>query len=158
MDITWASIDLDWLARMNAHLWQLVIAAILGGLVGIERQIHGQWVGIRTHMAVSIGSALFVMASVGIAGDHLRDATRVIQGIAAGVGFLGAGAILKLSDRLEIKGLTTASTIWLAAALGTTTGLGLYELATAGAVASLLVLALLRPLEKAVDRKVNVKQ
>jgi putative Mg2+ transporter-C (MgtC) family protein len=76
------------------------------------------------------------------------ETARVIQGIAAGVGFLGAGTILKLSDRLEIKGLTTASSIWLTAALGTVVGLGRYSVAVAATVVGLLILSVLRPLDK----------
>ena len=105
-------------------LLRLVIAVFLGGLVGIERQLNGHWAGLRTLMAVSMGAAIFTLVGT-LAAQHaadlqaddgsirnLVDATRVVQGIAAGVGFLGAGAILKLSDQLEIKGLTTASAIW----------------------------------------------
>ena len=81
-------------------LIRLSAAVIIGGVLGFERHLHGRWAGLRTHMTVALASA-------------------VMQGIAAGIGFLGAGTILKLSDRLEIKGLTTASSIWLTAALGT---------------------------------------
>ena len=80
--------------------------------------------------------------------DEIADVTRVVQGIAAGIGFLGAGTILKLSDQLEVKGLTTASSIWLSAALGTAAGLGFYELAVAAMIVTMLILALLRPIEK----------
>ena len=126
----------------------LAIAVFLGGLIGVERQVHGRWAGLRTHMMVSMGAAVFVMAGQLAAQDSQHDVTRIVQGIAAGVGFLGAGTILKLSDRLEVKGLTTATSIWLSAALGTVAGLRHYELAAASTVVSLLVLALLRPVEK----------
>jgi putative Mg2+ transporter-C (MgtC) family protein len=136
---------------------RLIVAVLLGGLVGVERQLNGHWVGLRTLMAVSMGAAIFTLVGKLAAEQALQgganaantvDVTRVIQGIAAGVGFLGAGAILKLSDQLEIKGLTTASAIWLSAALGTAAGLALWELALAATVVSLVVLALLRPVEK----------
>jgi len=127
---------------------RLAIAVFLGGLIGVERQMHGRWAGLRTHMMVSMGAAVFVMAGQLAAGDSQNDVTRIVQGIAAGVGFLGAGTILKLSDRLEVKGLTTATSIWLSAALGTVAGLRHYQLAAASTVVSLLVLALLRPVEK----------
>ncbi len=136
---------------------RLAVAVLLGGLVGVERQLHGHWVGLRTLMAVSMGAAIFTLVGkmaaeqaleLGANARNIVDATRVVQGIAAGVGFLGAGAILKLSDQLEIKGLTTASAIWLSAALGTAAGLALWELALAATIVSLVVLALLRPLEK----------
>lgn len=125
---------------------RLLVAAALGGLIGVERQMSGHWAGLRTHMMVALGSAIFV-----IAGQHVGpggDSTRVIQGIAAGIGFLGAGTILKLSDRMEVVGLTTASSIWLAAAISTSAGLGLYTLGIAASVLSLLVLAALLPLER----------
>ena len=102
----------------------LGVALGLGGLLGIERQLHGRWAGLRTHMTVSTGAAIFILAGLGVAPmAEMPDATRIIQGIAAGVGFLGAGTILKLSDQLEVKGLTTASSIWLSAAVGTAAGL-----------------------------------
>jgi len=132
---------------------RLSLAVLLGGVLGLERQIHGRWAGLRTHMAVSIGAAMFVVAGISVIPSEAPDLTRVIQGIATGVGFLGAGTILKLSDQLEVKGLTTASSIWLAAAVGTACGAALYSLAVAGTVVTLVVLAVLRPLEKWMTRR-----
>src|SRR2546422_8120740 len=125
---------------------RLIVAASLGGLIGVERQMSGHWAGLRTHMMVALGAALFVNAGQRLA--PAGDATRVIQGIAAGIGFLGAGTILKLSDRLEVIGLTTASSIWLAAAIGTSAGLAMYTIAVSAMVLSLVVLAILLPLER----------
>jgi putative Mg2+ transporter-C (MgtC) family protein len=139
---------LDFFNDFLAQLFPLFFAGLLGGLVGFERQVHGQWTGLRTHMAVAMGSAVFAIAGTAAAGDNLSEQTRVIQGIAAGIGFLGAGAILKLSNEKEIKGLTTASSIWLAAAVGTTAGLHMYPLSLATTLVSLAILALLRPFEK----------
>jgi putative Mg2+ transporter-C (MgtC) family protein len=102
-------------------------------------------------MMVSIGSAIFVIAGMALAGE--QGVTRVIQGVAAGIGFLGAGTILKLDQKQEIKGLTTASSIWLAAALGTAAGLAQYALAVAAAVISLFVLGVLGPIEKYFERR-----
>ena len=138
-------------------LQRLLVAVALGGLVGIERQIHGRWTGLRTHMAVAMGAAVFAVAALAIAPPPSGQATRVIQGIAAGIGFLGAGTILKLGDQLEVKGLTTASSIWLAAALGTAAGLKLYALAVAATIVTLIVLAVLRPLEKWFDKRAGKK-
>ena len=129
-------------------LFRLAVAVAAGGTVGIERELHGRWAGLRTHMLVSMGAAIFTIGGLGIAGGGSADVSRVIQGVAAGIGFLGAGTILKLSNQVEVKGLTTAASIWLAAALGTSVGLKMYELAIAGAVVSLVVLAALRPLDK----------
>jgi putative Mg2+ transporter-C (MgtC) family protein len=133
---------LDDVARIGA-------AALLGGAIGLERELNGHFAGLRTHMMVAIGCAVFVVAGVAIAGDQHEEAvTRVIQGLAAGIGFLGAGTILKIDEQQKIKGLTTASSIWLAAALGTVAGLAEYALAAAAAVVALFVLAVLRPVEK----------
>ena len=143
------------------HEWldiflRLGVAVVLAGAVGIERQFHGRWADLRTYMSVSMAACIFVIVgqqaiietNENPPPNWIPDVTRVIQGIATGVGFLGAGTILKLSDQLEIKGLTTASSIWLAAALGTASGLALYPLAVAGTIVTLLVLAAFRPLEK----------
>ena len=136
-------------------LIRLGVSILIGGLIGLERQLHGRWAGMRTHMMVSMGAAMFTIAGLEVAKGDLPDTTRVIQGIAAGIGFLGAGTILKLSNQLEVKGLTTASAIWLTAANGTATGLGHgatglghWWLAGGGTVGSLLILALLRPIDK----------
>jgi putative Mg2+ transporter-C (MgtC) family protein len=126
---------------------QLAAALILGGLLGAEREAKGQWAGLRTHMMVALGAALFTIVGVKAVGDN-REISRVIQGIAAGIGFLGAGTILKLAGNREVKGLTTAASIWLAAALGTAIGLKFYVVALSATMCSLIVLALLRPLEK----------
>jgi putative Mg2+ transporter-C (MgtC) family protein len=127
-------------------------SAVLGGSLGFERELRGRWAGLRTHMLVAIGAAMFVLAGVhGSPGSPL-DITRVIQGITAGIGFIGAGTILKLTDRLEVKGLTTASSIWLAAAIGTAAGIKQYVLAVTGAVVAVVVLAVLGQLEKRLER------
>jgi putative Mg2+ transporter-C (MgtC) family protein len=133
-------------------LLRLAVAVAVGGAVGIEREFHGRWAGLRTHILVSMGAAIFTIAGLGIGSGSSAEVSRVVQGVAAGIGFLGAGTILKLSSEVEVKGLTTAASIWLAAALGTSAGLKMVELAVAGAVVSLLVLALLRPLDKWFDR------
>lgn len=117
-------------------------AAILGGAVGYERARTGKDAGLRTHMLVSLGSAVFVMAVVEN-GGRPEDVSRVIQGIASGIGFLGAGAILKLSDKREIRGLTTAAGIWMTAATGLAAGLGRYGLALIAALLALTILAVL---------------
>lgn len=133
---------------------RLLLAAVLGGLLGLERQIHGRWAGLRTHMTVAMGSATFTVLALAVAGTNtMVDATRVIQGIATGIGFLGAGTILKLSDQLEIKGLTTASAIWLTAAVGTAAGLAEFSVAIVATLLSLIILAVLRPLEKRFEER-----
>lgn len=102
---------------------RLMLAALLGGLLGLERERQGKAAGVRTHMLVCLGAALFVL--VPDVGGALDDAmSRVVQGVIAGVGFLGAGTILKGDASNQVKGLTTAAGIWLTAAIGVTIGLG----------------------------------
>jgi len=116
---------MNW-AEFGDAILRLGVATGLGGLLGIERHLHGRWAGLRTHMLVAMAAAMFAIAGHVISAGDQAQVTRVIQGIAAGIGFLGAGTILKLSDQLEVKGLTTATSVWLAAALGTAAGLALY--------------------------------
>jgi putative Mg2+ transporter-C (MgtC) family protein len=96
---------------------------LLGALIGVERQSFGKPAGLRTHMLVALGAALFVIAprEAGLRGSEIAS---VVQGVAAGIGFIGAGTILKLADREQIKGLTTAASIWMTAAIGIAAGLG----------------------------------
>ena len=112
--------DLEAAVRIGVRL---LIAALLGGLLGFERERSGHSAGIRTHMLVSMGAALFVMIPQQ-SGVAPTDISRVVQGIVAGVGFLGAGTILKDGDSDRVRGLTTAAGIWLTAAIGMAAGLG----------------------------------
>lgn len=102
---------------------RLLMAALLGGILGFEREQRGKAAGIRTHMLVAIGAALFVLIPQQ-AGITDAEISRVVQGVIAGIGFLGAGAIIKGSDERHLKGLTTAAGIWLTAAIGVAAGLG----------------------------------
>ena len=136
------------MADLMSMLGRLGMAVLVGGLVGMERRVHGRWADLRTYVFVSMAAAIFVIVGEYAVPGERADISRIIQGIATGVGFLGAGTILKLSEQVEIKGITTASSIWLAAALGTASGLRLYLVALVGAVVSLLVLIVLRPVEK----------
>ena len=102
---------------------RLGMAGLLGGLLGWEREHAGKAAGVRTHMLVAMGAALFVLVSQQ-AGISPADNSRVLQGIIAGVGFLGAGTILKGDAESQVKGLTTAAGIWLTAAIGVAAGLG----------------------------------
>jgi len=115
-----ASPELAQLTRITARLG---MAALLGGVLGFERASVGKAAGLRTHMLVALGSALFTVAPVE-AGMALDGLSRVIQGIAAGIGFIGAGTILKRTEEDEIKGLTTAASLWLTAAVGMAVGAG----------------------------------
>lgn len=139
--------------EFTTHLIRLLIAVLLGGMLGLERQLRGQWAGVRTHMMVALGAAIFTIAAIATTPNDTNEVTRVIQGIAAGIGFLGAGTILKLGTEFEVKGLTTASSIWLAAALGTVAGMGEYALAAAAGLMSLFILGVLRPVTKTIGKR-----
>jgi putative Mg2+ transporter-C (MgtC) family protein len=130
---------------------RLGLAAAFGALLGYQRERVHSTAGLRTHILVCLGSAFFVLASVE-AGQTSADVSRIIQGIVTGVGFLGAGTILKVSDRLEVHGLTTAASIWLTAAIGAGAGLGHIWLPTLGAAMGWLVLGPIGKLEKASEK------
>jgi len=125
---------------------RLLTATILGAIVGYERERTGKSAGLRTHMLVSLSSAVFVLAPLE-AGMNPADVSRVIQGVAAGIGFIGAGAILKLPDERQIDGLTTAAGIWMTAALGLTAGLGRFGLAFITAAVAWVILAIVARFE-----------
>lgn len=125
--------------QMARLLIRLGAAMVLGAIVGAQREHIGKPAGLRTHILVAMGSALFVIAAAG-AGMSLSDMSRVIQGLAAGIGFIGAGAILKLSQEREIQGLTTAAGIWMTAAAGVAAGLGLLGLALLSVILTWFVL------------------
>lgn len=131
--------DLADVAGVTRIALRLVIAALLGGILGFEREQKGKAAGLRTHMLVALGAAIFVLTPQQ-AGVSDADLTRVLQGLVAGVGFLGAGAILKGNDEEEIKGLTTAASIWLTAAIGVAAGMGREATAVLSTVLALVVL------------------
>ncbi|MCC5603292.1 MgtC/SapB family protein [Nostoc favosum] len=134
--------------------FRLCLALLIGAIIGLERQIRRKPAGLRTHMLASLGSAVFTLIIMQTDGSQFsRDAlSRVIQGIAAGVGFLGAGEIVRQSSqesqRLEIHGLTSAAAIWVSAALGIAAGCGLWQLALIGGLLTFLVLTVFKRLEK----------
>ncbi|MBI2649983.1 MgtC/SapB family protein [Candidatus Woesearchaeota archaeon] len=120
-------------------LLRLVLAVVAGGLIGLEREVVHKPAGIRTHMLVSLGSALFVLVTI----ETLpNEAARIIAGIATGIGFLGAGTIFKAKD--EVHGLTTAASIWAVSAVGLALGLGYYLMTIIAVVLVLIVLQLNR--------------
>ena len=129
---------------------RLALAAALGAIVGYDRERMGKPAGLRTHMLVCMGAALFVLAP-SESGMAIADVSRVIQGLAAGVGFLGGGAILKLSTEREILGLTTAATIWMTAALGVAIGLGRIGLALVAVAFTWITLSLVALAERRWD-------
>jgi putative Mg2+ transporter-C (MgtC) family protein len=136
----------DW-GRLLHMLVRLLAAALLGGMIGFERERTGKAAGLRTHMLVTTGSALAVLVPQ-LEGMALADLSRVVQGLLTGIGFIGGGAILKLEGDKQIYGLTTAASIWLAAVIGITAGLGRLGTALAATVLTLIILGALTRLEK----------
>jgi putative Mg2+ transporter-C (MgtC) family protein len=130
-------------AAQIAHvLVRLSVAALLGAVIGFQRERAGKPAGLRTHMLVALGAALFVITSLE-SGMSSEDLSRVIQGIATGIGFIGGGAILKMSEEREITGLTTAAGIWLTAAAGVSAGLGRWGAAALAVALTWIILAVL---------------
>ena len=125
---------------LTVMLVRLMTAVVLGGLLGLERERKGRAAGLKTHILVSMGSALFVLAPLQ-AGVDPADITRVMQGIVSGIGFLGAGAIIKLNRGERVEGLTTAAGIWMTSAIGMAAGLGLEIAALLTTLLALLVFA-----------------
>lgn len=132
------AIDLDVILR-------LLLSAILGGLIGLEREIHGRPAGFRTHLLVSLGACVFTVTSIYFYtiyhGPGVVDPSRIAAQVVTGIGFLGAGAILR--EKASIRGLTSAACLWVASAIGVACGAGLYALSgvvTLLAIGSLLIL------------------
>ncbi len=119
---------------------RILIAAVLGGILGYERERKSIGAGMRTHMLVAVGAAIFIIGPT-LAGMSLGDLSRVIQGTIQGIGFLGAGAIILGSSTRKVKGLTTAASIWAAAGIGVAAGLGLEATAALSTLIVLFVLA-----------------
>jgi putative Mg2+ transporter-C (MgtC) family protein len=126
-------------------VFRVVVALLIGAAVGIEREYRGHAAGVRTLAMVSVGSCIFTSIGVFAFPGHVTDPTRIAAQVVTGVGFLGAGAIFRAED--GVKGLTTAATVWVVAALGMSVGFGLYLIATSAAVIVLIGLVLVRPLE-----------
>ena len=120
----------EWLVVIT----KIVLATALGSLMGLERELHGKMVGMRTVSLIAIGGALYVLMSPSIVGG---DNSRVIAQVVSGIGFLGAGIIFKNGD--TVKGLTTAATVWCAAAIGCLCGIGMFAEAILGTAAIMVV-------------------
>ena len=139
---------------IGSFLFRILVAALLGGLLGLERDIHGRGAGLRTHLLVSVGAAVFMILStrvesfgVGLDPDFMRvtDPGRIAAQVVTGIGFLGAGVIIKVG--LSVRGLTTAACLWVAAAIGMAAGAGFVLMAAITSGTALLALTVLRKLE-----------
>ena len=125
---------------------RLLVAAVLGGILGFQRAHVGK-AGVRTHMLVTLGAAIVVLVPQ-LTGMSSADLSRVIQGIVTGIGFIGGGVILKMSEQHQIVGITTAATIWLTATIGIATGTGRLGLAVVGAILAYIILTAFGWLER----------
>ena len=141
MDIFWEELSYGFPDfRQFAHvIIRLIAAAVLGAAIGFQRESAGKPAGLRTHILATLGTTVFVLGCLGF-GMKEDALSRVIQGITTGIGFLGAGAILKLDEKRDVKGLTTAASIWVASAIGVAVGLGGLGLALLATVLALIVL------------------
>ena len=129
---------------------RLLLALVLSGVIGLERQIHRRTAGLRTHILVGLGSCLIMLTSLYIFAIYKNevplDPARIAAGVITGIGFLGAGAIIR--DREGVKGLTTAASLWVVAGIGLATGCGFYKAALFTTVLALLTLFFLRYVER----------
>jgi putative Mg2+ transporter-C (MgtC) family protein len=138
---------------------RLLLASLLGAMIGLEREIHGRTAGFRTHLLVSLGSALFVVVSISfyrIFGNFSGtgmvgvDPGRVAAQVVTGIGFLGAGAIIR--EKASVRGLTTAACLWIAAAIGVACAVGLFKLSVLVTAIALLSLIALKKIEAVLSR------
>lgn len=134
---------------------RLVLSVVLSGLIGLERQLHRRNAGLRTHMLVCLGSCLIMLTSLYVFAIYKEvvplDPARIAAGVITGIGFLGAGTIIR--DREGVKGLTTAASLWVAAAIGLAVGCGFYSAGITTALLALVILFVFRYLESRVIDK-----
>lgn len=136
----------DWTLALQVII-RLLIAAFLGGIIGYERESKGKAAGIRTHMLVCLGTAMIIIVAR-LDGIPQPEMSKVIEGVVAGIGFLGSGVILKRSQEREIWGITTAASIWTTSAIGLAVGLGQVWIAVVGLLVVWLILFVFGHVEK----------
>jgi putative Mg2+ transporter-C (MgtC) family protein len=141
--------DID---QLLATLIHLLVAALAGAAIGLQRERQSKPAGLRTHMLVAMGTAFFVLIPTQ-AGLSPEGISRVIQGVVTGTGFIGGGVILKLSEYREVRGLTTAGSLWVTAAIGVAVGLGQIGAVAVGVVLTLFILSILGWLENRIEKK-----
>jgi putative Mg2+ transporter-C (MgtC) family protein len=140
--------------NLDTAIWDVLVrlplAALLGGLIGLERETEGKPAGLRTNMMVALGAATFTLVSANlVSAEDAGDPTRVVTGVATGIGFLGAGSIIQ--SRGKVEGVTTAAGVWVVGAIGAACGLGAYLIASVAALLALAILAVVLRLEKKAD-------
>ena len=144
--------QLQQIVVVNGAIKRLLLACLLGGLVGLEREVNHKSAGLRTNLLICLGAAFFTLLSAVLAGDANPDKGRVASNVVQGIGFLGAGLILR--NRGRVSGLTSAASIWVVASIGMACGAGLYAAAAVAAVIVIVALALVGILE----RRANLKR
>lgn len=147
----------EWIFAMQSFglesMLQVFVAGLLGGLIGLEREWRGRDAGLRTNMLISMGACLFTVISISgfpLQGSSAQDTARVAAQVVTGVGFLGAGAFIH--TRSHTKGMTTAATIWMVAAIGMTVGVQAWGLAIFSSVITVLLLRFLQPISKTIAK------
>ena len=133
-------------------LGRLLLATLFGALIGLNREREGKPAGLRTHALVALGSAMLTIVGLLLQGSDVSAPGRVLQGIVAGVGFIGAGVILHRQDTRGVEGLTTAAAIWIVAAIGVATGAGLWRTAASVVGIALALLVVGERLDRWVHR------
>ncbi|HEY0051447.1 MAG TPA: MgtC/SapB family protein [Pyrinomonadaceae bacterium] len=158
MDIFWEELTSGLPdSRQLVHVViRLIAATLLGAFIGIQRERVGKPAGLRTHILVTLGTCVFVLSGSGY-GMSSDGLSRVIQGVVTGIGFIGAGSILKLNEERDIQGLTTAAGVWMAAAIGVAVGLGALGLAILSTVLTLLILTMVGKIEFRIDKEQRAK-
>ena len=159
MEILWQELSFGFpeTHELERVIIRLLAAAFLGAAIGIERQRAGKAAGVRTHMLVTVGTTVFLLACSRF-GMNPDGYSRVIQGIVTGIGFIGAGTILKLEGEFEVKGLTTSAGIWMAAAIGVAVGLGALRLAVMTTILALIILTVTVALDNWINKGRLIKK
>lgn len=142
----------EWAGNLILIFLSLLLALVLVSFIGLEREYHGHAAGLRTHLLVSLGSAIIMIVSIyGFANPSTRDPARLAAQVVSGIGFLGAGTIVQTGT--DVKGLTTATTLWISMAIGLACGSGNFILAIIGTALVFLALVSMKRAEKIVQRK-----
>ena len=141
---------------------RLLLASLLGAAVGVNRELRAKPAGLRTHALVSLGAALLTLIGLALTTptdvEGFGAASRVLQGLIAGVGFIGGGVILRREESKEVHGLSTAASIWIVSAIGVAAGCGLWLTSSAAVVLALVILALGEPLDRLLRGRRNSEE